>query len=171
MALSVNMWAESHYLSGVKLFNKTANYSDVSLYLIVPLLAFLLSVPGTLGHVPLNLLVLPHLLFLLLVFCFRFMGPTLLFQPMLQKVKETFCWLQTQCEEKVLTIRKDKGGALQQWDELTLAFFCFLSSSSYSCCMQALWSATLFSSFSSSVLIRSLSSSCFRLFSSIFWKW
>lgn len=78
------------------MFRKIANdiANDFSLNLIIQLLAFLLSVPGTFRHLLLNLLVLPRPLFLLLVFCFRFMEAHLGFQTILQTVKNTDSQLQ-----------------------------------------------------------------------------
>lgn len=157
------------------MFNKTASYcaNDFPglLYLITQLHPFLLSVPGAIRYLLLNLFFLPHVLYLLLFLCFRFRDPALVFQPLLQRVKKTVSQWQAQCEETPLIVRKEGWrSAPHQRDELlTLTFFCFLCSSSYSRCMRALWSSSLFSSFSSSILIRSLSSSCFRLFSSICW--
>ena len=172
MALAANKWAEL-LDKGVQQNCKPQTNQEIQglLYLITQLLPFLLSVPGAVRHLLLDLLFLPEPPFLLPVLCFRFTDQTLVFQPMLLKAKKTVSELQARCEEPSSAARrKGWSSVLHQRDKLlTLTFSCLLCSSSYLRCIRALWSANLFSSFSSSALIRSLSSSCLRLFSSICW--
>lgn len=168
MALAANKWAELLDKGVQQNCKPQTNDIQGSLYLITQLLPFLLSVPGAVRHLLLNLLFLPQPLFLLR---FRFIDQTLVFQPMQLKAKKTVSELQARCEEpRSAARRREWSSVLHQRDELlTLTFSCLLCSSSYPRCIRALWSANLFSSFSSSALIRSLSSSCLRLFSSICW--
>lgn len=128
-----------------------------SLYLLIQKLSFLFFVPGTLWHLA-NLL--PHPFFLLLLH-FRLMDPTLILS--LQKFQKFAHKL------GLMTPPSSLRGTCSSWTK-TQTFFCCLCSSSYSCFMRVLCSATLLSSSSSSILCRSLSSSFFRLFSSIFWQ-
>ena len=109
MVLSETIGVESHYLT--KMFNQTPSYStnDLSglLYLITWLLLLLLSVPGALRHLHLNLWFLPCLCILslsssLLLMSFKLMDPTLFFQPLLQKAKKTASQQRAQHEETPL---------------------------------------------------------------------